>query len=347
MERMKIQKSRLTEWVSKLQETAKVYAPVQEGDTTCFGLLPTGAEPIPEGYGNTDRPMKEVLFPQDERIVSWTRTPEGLEVSEVDEAEPTVIFGARPCDVTAVNVLDRAFSLGGIVDPYYTNRREKTTIISLVCAHPVPSCFGPSAGVNELSPEGADVVLAEVDDAYITEIKTDNGKAAVEAGGDAFSAASEDDINAAAAAGETLVGELKEQELALDGSEARADALLESEEWDQIWQRCLSCGICAFLCPACHCFDICDQAAKGGGDRIRCYDTCSSKIYTKQAAGHNPRPTAKERLTQRVMHKFSYIPQRMDGLLGCVGCARCRKCPVDIDLQVALSEVEVEAKESE
>ena len=42
MERMKIEKSRLAEWVSKLQETATVYAPVQDGDSTCFGPLPGG-----------------------------------------------------------------------------------------------------------------------------------------------------------------------------------------------------------------------------------------------------------------------------------------------------------------
>jgi len=338
MERMKIDKSRLGEWVSKLQETAKVYAPVQDGETTCFGLLPAGAEPSTEP-GNTDRPMKEVLFPQTECIATWKRTESGIEVTEVDTSEPTVIFGARPCDVTAVEVLDRAFSLGDIIDPYYMNRREKTTIISLVCPEPVPNCFGPSVGVHETSPEGADVVLTQVGEELVVEVKTEKGQAAVEAGGEAFSAAGEADIAAAQEAGEKLLASLAEQALDLDNSAQRAEDLVASDEWEQIWRRCLSCGICAFLCPACHCFDICDQPAAGGGERIRCYDTCSSKLYTKQAAGHNPRPTAKERLTQRVMHKFAYIPERMEGLLGCVGCARCRKCPVDIDLQVALSEV--------
>jgi sulfhydrogenase subunit beta (sulfur reductase) len=344
MDRVKISKGRLADWVARLQQDANVYGPVTGEEIASFELLPAGALPDLD-YGNTDVPPKEVLFPQSERLLRWERTDEGLAVSEIDESRPVVIFGARPCDVTAINFLDRAFSLGGIVDPYYANRREKTTIIALVCRHPVPGCFGPSVGVNELSPEGADVVLTDIGEGLVAEAKTEKGQAAVSAGGDAFAPATEEDLKAAEEGGERLLQELAEQELTLDDPAARAFALIESAEWEQIWRRCLSCGICAFLCPTCHCFDICDQPARGGGERIRCYDTCSNKLYTKQAAGHNPRPTAKERLTQRLLHKFDYAPQRLEGLLGCVGCARCRRCPVDIDLQLAISEVEV--KESQ
>lgn len=340
MDRMRISKDRLADWVARLQQNADVYGPVATEEMTSFELLPDGAEPDID-YGNTDVPPKAVLFPQTECLLRWKRTDEGLAVTEIDEARPIVIFGARPCDVTAVNFLDRAFSLGGIVDPYYTTRREHATIIALVCARPVPGCFGPSVGVNELSPEGADVALSDIGEALVAEAKTEKGEAAILAGGEAFSLATEQDLSAAEEAGQKLLQELAGQELALDSPALRAAALLESPEWEQIWRRCLSCGICAFLCPTCHCFDICDQPARGGGERVRCYDTCTNKLYTKQAAGHNPRPTAKERLNQRLLHKFDYAPQRLEGLLGCVGCARCRRCPVDIDLQFAISEVAV------
>jgi len=340
MDRLKIQKSRLGEWVGKLQATAAVYAPTQQAGITYFARLPEGAEPLLD-YGNTDLPAKEVLFPQTERLVAWERTPEGLKVAEVNTSEPTVLLGVRPCDVTGLSFLDRAFTLGGIEDPYYLRRREKTTVIALVCPHPVPGCFGPSVGVNETSPEGADVVLTDVGNAYVVEVKTEKGQAAVDVARDAFAPASEEDLIAAREAGERLLAELAEQAIPMDHPEARTQAFLASSAWEQVWRRCLSCGICAFLCPTCHCFDICDQARRGGGERIRCYDTCSSRIYTQQAGGHNSRPTAKERLTQRLMHKFSYAPQRLGGLIGCVGCARCRRCPVDIDLQMALSQAEV------
>jgi len=339
MDRLKILKSRMTEWVAKLQQQAAVYAPLERAGVTCFARLPQGAEPQLD-YGNTDTPMKEVLFPQTECLITWQRTPDGLQVSEVDTSEPTVIFGARPCDVTGLNFLDRAFRLGGIEDPYWVRRRDKTTVISLVCPHPVTGCFGPSAGVNETSPEGADVVLTDIGNAYVVEVKSEKGEAAVDLASEAFTPAAEEDLISAREAGETLLSELAEQAIDLDEPEARAKAFLESPAWEQVWSRCLSCGICAFLCPTCHCFDICDQSCRGGGERVRCYDTCSSKIYTKQAGGHNARPTPKERLTQRIMHKFSYAPERL-GLIGCVGCGRCRRCPVDIDLQMELSQVGV------
>jgi ferredoxin len=339
MDRTKIARSRVPDWVAKLQESADVYAPAVQGDITCFARLPKGAAPLLD-YGNTDLPAKEVLFPQSECMIRWQRTREGLSVSEVDAARPVVLFGARPCDVTALNFLDRAFSLGGIVDPYYTRRREKATVVALCCTKPVPNCFGPSVGVNELSPEGADVVLTDTGDAFVAEAKTEKGQVAVAAAGDAFAAATDTDLQAAQQAGERLLAELEVQKLNLDEPQTRVARLMGSSEWDQIARRCLSCGICAFLCPTCHCFDIWDQPARGGGERIRCYDTCTSKLYNRQAGGHNPRPTPRERLGQRLLHKFAYAPERLE-VVGCVGCARCRRCPVDIDLQISLSEVDM------
>ncbi len=77
---------------------------------------------------------------------------------------------------------------------------------------------------------------------------------------------------------------------------------------------------------------------RGGGERIRCYDTCTSKLYTKQAAGHNPRPTQTERARQRVSHKFKYLVEEF-GRAGCTGCGRCvERCPVNIDIRAILRE---------
>ena len=196
MDRLRIAKSRVGEWVAKLRAGAAVYAPVEQAGTVCFARLPQGAAPNLD-YGNTDVPMKEVLFPQTECLLTWQRLPEGLKVAEVDASEPTVIFGARACDVTGLSFLDRAFTLGGIEDPYYVRRREKTTIVAAVCPHPVGACFGPSAGVDELSPVGADVVLTDLGDAYAVEVKSERGRAAVGAAEDCFTPATEGEIGRA------------------------------------------------------------------------------------------------------------------------------------------------------
>ena len=59
--------------------------------------------------------------------------------------------------------------------------------------------------------------------------------------------------------------------------------------------------------------------------------------FTLHASGHNPRPTFKERVRQRVLHKFSYFPLREEGLYGCVGCGKCIEiCPVNWNIREAV-----------
>jgi ferredoxin len=54
--------------------------------------------------------------------------------------------------------------------------------------------------------------------------------------------------------------------------------------------------------------------------------------YSRMAGGHNPRPTKKERLRNRYLHKLAYFDERYGKTL-CVGCGRCiSKCPASLDI---------------
>ena len=70
--------------------------------------------------------------------------------------------------------------------------------------------------------------------------------------------------------------------------------------------------------------------------------------YTRMAGGANPRPTKKERLRNRYMHKLSYFNERYGETL-CVGCGRCiDNCPAHLDISEFIekaSMVDAEAKE--
>jgi ferredoxin len=115
--------------------------------------------------------------------------------------------------------------------------------------------------------------------------------------------------------------------------------LFESNYWDKKSQTCVGCGVCTFLCPTCHCFDITDEDCGSCGRRIRTWDTCMIPEYTVHASGYNPRPGKKNRLKNRIFHKFRYFPDRFDAI-ACVGCGRCiSKCPVGIDIVETLEEV--------
>jgi formate hydrogenlyase subunit 6/NADH:ubiquinone oxidoreductase subunit I len=109
--------------------------------------------------------------------------------------------------------------------------------------------------------------------------------------------------------------------------------------WNDASFRCLGCGACAYVCPLCSCFDIQDEGTSKKGERLRCWDSCGFSLFTLHTSGHNPRKMQSDRWRQRVMHKFSYMPERYE-LLGCVGCGRCsRACPADMNIKEQLKEI--------
>ena len=122
----------------------------------------------------------------------------------------------------------------------------------------------------------------------------------------------------------------------VEGIEKRLDFMVESPFWDRTHEKCIGCGVCTFLCPTCHCFDITDEAVNQKGQRVRNWDSCLFPIYSLETSGHNPRPTGRERTRQRLMHKFNYYPKNF-GRVACVGCGRCiLYCPVQFDIRQAL-----------
>ena len=59
-------------------------------------------------------------------------------------------------------------------------------------------------------------------------------------------------------------------------------------------------------------------------------------LFTKHVSGHNPRESTRERMRQRIMHKFLYYVN-IFGDSACGGCGRCvRAGPVNNDLREAL-----------
>ena len=98
----------------------------------------------------------------------------------------------------------------------------------------------------------------------------------------------------------------------------------------------MNCGVCTYVCPTCHCFDVTDEEYKDSGARIRTWDSCQFSLFTRHASGHNPRPDGMSRMRNRTLHKFCYFPKTQDKVL-CVGCGRCiTECPAGIDLRETL-----------
>ena len=49
----------------------------------------------------------------------------------------------------------------------------------------------------------------------------------------------------------------------------------DDEVWQQFGELCLSCSVCASVCPTCTCFDMAHDGTAWGGAQYRCWDACT------------------------------------------------------------------------
>lgn len=335
MEKRRITKTQLTDWLAKIAAGFETFGPLKSEEYHLFGPLKGAAE---LDFPNTRNAPKNALFRHTETLARFTRTPRGMEyLSDGDEVKASVVF-VRPCDAASFCFLDKVFGWKPYDDPYYQARREKTVVVSIGCVKaPYSSCFCASVGGEPLGDRGADVLLTDLGGDWLAEFLTPKGETLLATLGGAAAAtdadaAKKEELREAAKA--TVTAKIPAKEIA-----PTLKRVFESPFWATIHRRCLACGTCTYLCPSCHCFDIADETEGDKGTRIRSWDSCMFPLFTKETSGHNPRPSQRERWRQRVMHKFSYIPENFDEL-GCVGCGRCViNCPVNIDIRKIVEDI--------
>ena len=315
-----------------LQEGNRVVGPRRAGTMTLYEPLAGGEElNIAE---QPRRSAKELFFPLCENILSFQQTDEGVKIADppLQQLPSTVLIGARPCDTAAPPVLDSVFSWD-YQDEFYLERRRKTTVIGLACSKSDDSCFCTAVGLSPAESRGCDLFLTPLaDGGYLCELLTDKGKQLVELHDRLFV----DALNPRKAPpAEPLVDRLDLKKI-----KEWLDANFEHPLWESIASRCAGCGACAFLCPACHCFDINDEGTEQQGFRRKSWDACGFGKFTNHASGHNPRDIQPQRYRNRIMHKFKYYGDKFGQTL-CTGCGRCiRSCPVGIDIFAVLEEIE-------
>lgn len=336
----------LLDFLQALRESGShLVAPVAEDGLRVFREV-EHIEDIVLAEGNTKWSFKEFLFPRTEPLFHFRHQADKVELTdpELPEGE-TVIFGARPCDAASLEVFDQVFSWD-YDDPFYLRRRAQTTIIGLSCAEPRPECFCTAVGLSPTGTKGSDLLLTRLGDEYLAEAVTEKGERCLESHPDFFHPPSpsltegEGSKEAATQAAEARIR--RPAPIVVD-DQAPLLEVFEQPFWEDMARRCLQCGVCAFVCPTCHCFDIEDESNAWGGSRRKNWDSCSFALFTVHTSGHNPRATQPARYRQRVLHKFRYIPERF-GAKGCVGCGRCTvACPVHIDIYEVASHLRGEA----
>ena len=307
----------LIEWLKKINKMGyKIYAPSGER----FELL-EDVEKINMECENTVVPPKEIFFPQTEKLLEFDLKSNELSAS-IPDTEKRVIFGIRPCDARAMRILDKVF-LKDYLDPYYSARKKDSILVVLACREYCRDGFCNAVGSSPADSEGADILITKIDDRYQIEVITDEGGKIIQ-----------NDFEKSAKI------EIEMPKAVYTKDLSKADEWLsekfESKEWERFARMCIGCGICTFLCPTCHCFDITDTKSC----RIRTWDSCQFPEYTVHTSGHNPRPERVHRMRNRVLHKFLYFKERNDEIM-CVGCGRCiRHCPEGIDIRKIVESME-------
>ena len=324
-----LNKTNLNSLLTQLSESAVVYVPKEVAGVLKFAPY-ISDDPLRFDASNTLFPPKDLLFPQCQKMYHYgINDANEMFVNPIVESSDQVIFGIRPCDMRSIECLDEVFLTKGFVDEYYQEKREKLLTVALGCSKPARTCFCESMGLNPNAAPAADIMLHDAGDVFTVEAQTEKGEAALTQ----WNAFLED----AEAQYENIHCTLQ-----VDASNIKQqlDSLYESDElWNAMSIKCLNCGTCTYLCPTCYCFDIDQENKYKEGVRFRCWDSCMFSEYTAMAGGHNPRPTKKDRVRNRFMHKLNYFEDRYGKKL-CVGCGRCvEKCPVGLDITVLIDRI--------
>jgi sulfhydrogenase subunit beta (sulfur reductase) len=322
-----VRKDSLEKLFDILKRNSKtIYAPFTKNGKTTFRDAESFSG-IATGYIQTTESSKDIAFPRAEKLLEYSKNKEGMTVKGIDinDIPEVILWGVRPCDAAGIVELSSIFNWD-YKDEIYNNRLSRVTVFGFSCNRSDEYCFCTSVGGNPGNTAGSDILFTRMGDDgdYLAEVLTEKGLSVVSMTADLFEKS------------ENYGKEkfLAEVQVKFNHEEIKEklDKYFESKEWIEQSMRCLGCGACAYVCPACACFDIQDEAHGKKGSRVRCWDSCGFSHFTLHTSGHNPRDVQSARWRQRIMHKFSYMPERLS-VYGCTGCGRCsRACPVDMNI---------------
>ncbi|MBN1148223.1 MAG: 4Fe-4S dicluster domain-containing protein [Anaerolineales bacterium] len=333
-----IEQPELIDWLDELAQRSRLVAPRDVAGVVLYQPVECSQE-IAWGFTRPALSIKEAFFPPTERLFAIHRDGDDIQFDETLPEGEQVVFGVRPCDARGALALDALFIDAEPGDPYYTRRRQDTTLVGLACQQLGPTCFCTNVGGAPDDPTGLDLMLTQSGDGYAIHVVTEKGRRLLESAPGL--------VDRAAPVHEAPID--NSQFTIDDLSSINWPAHFDDDYWAEMSERCLSCRVCAYVCPTCRCFDVRDERLGGNGEaeRLRCWDSCARDAYRLIAGGHNPRAVKGQRMRNRFFCKFHYYPQQYPSStpLACTGCGRCiEACPVNIDITEILKHlVEVSA----
>ena len=340
----------------------KVMGPTLGESAIVPGPITSSAD-LPRGVHDLQTPGSyEILRGDDDEFFGWAVGPESWKREHFEPSQvmwrsqiegdtmifreparaftPLAILGARPCEVAAMGILDRVLKEGVHRDLRFSERRDASFVAVVECASPADTCFCASMQSGPGIDDGFDLAFTELDDErghrFVVRVGSPRGAEVLSSV--ATSPASEVDLTARAL---QLESSARRMSRTVPVREV-ADLLtrnLEHPRWDEVAERCLSCGNCTLVCPTCFCSDVRDSTdATGAVERRRTWSSCFDLEHSYLHGGA-VRASSSSRYRQWLTHKLSTWWEQFDSS-GCVGCGRCIVwCPVGIDLTEEVSAI--------
>jgi len=332
-----IDKDYLSYWLRQLRKKRELIAPLSLGDGE---IVLTTVEKIHDIELNCPASIpspKEFLFPQKEDMFRFSNGATDI----LKDNTKRLIFGVRSCDISAITLLDRFFGQN-FTDDYYMSRRKNTIFISIVCNNPDPTCFCLGLGTGPFLKSNFDIQLTDLGDRYMAETDSKPGADLIKNHLHLFSKPKKSDYEDQY---EVILSSKSQFEKRINLENARQKIVREKISdvfWDWVAKKCFECGGCVYECPVCSCFNVLDRVeSQNQGTRLRVWDACVFKGFTKMAGHKSPSEKKGARIKQWYFHKLIHYPDHF-GAFGCVGCGRCTiTCPGRIDMATIAHKIDI------
>jgi len=312
-----IDEKKMNLFFSKLLKDYELIAPVKRDKIHVFDSIKNFSE-ADLNFINTTFPAKKYFIEHKEKIISYD---DKTIIASHDDSK-RIIFGIRQ---------DKIFLGGNFKDPYYEKRRKNSLIFAMNCTEAGENCFCTSLGTDTLT-EGFDLLFSKVPQGYVVEVGSTRGEEIINDNGDVFtySDGREKDIKRVVCKKKISKEEIEKLETAF-----------HSDIWEKYAKKCLSCCSCTITCPNCGCFGFRDVISIDlkSGKRIREWQSCQLKVFTKVAGEFVFRSEREQRLKHRIYHQLNYFKKQYN-VEYCVGCGRCiSNCPTGIDMIKIIKEI--------
>jgi len=336
------------------QQGREVFAPFGgRGRDTCYDkVTDENRDQIQVHLPNPYYPPKRFIFPHIERLMKVQRHGGGIQIEPTYREPKRAIFGIRSCDVAGIWHLDRFFMGRDFRDIYYEKRRKNMFLVNVVCTDPArdigEECFCVCADTGPAAREHFDLQLMDLGDGEFMAV------AGTPAGEALFSAPFfRKGAAAHVAKRRAILGEVRKSFKPSTTSWFSAAirhvsaGRIQEKTWEEIGNRCLECGGCTYVCPACTCFTVSDrQIGPDEVERVRIWDACALGGFTRMAGGHNPRKAIHDRRNRRFFRKLSHYFIQRELSMACVGCGRCAAvCHGDIGMPSVVEMIRRETAE--